>query len=583
MLTTHTCRLAVVSLIAAVLAAAMAAAPAFAAPTSRYAGVGGSAADASCTDPAQPCDLAHLVTTVAETGDDVTVEPGTYTLPSLTVTRGMNIHGQDGRPRPKLLIAGSFGDFPSTGSPVLRYLDLELGYGHLDFGPGTAEQLIVQGGSDTCTLGGAVMFRDNVCTSTNGGNAVLVQTSGDTAHLTLRNVTAIAPSINAAAVRVETLAGGGSLTVDLFNTIAQGGGGTGADLQATTLGSGTATINTNHSEYATAVPSGPGAAINVSVTDQHTAAVFEAGSYREAASSTATIGKGAVEPLNGTFDFEGDLRSINGATDIGADQYVAAPSITSVTGAGIATQATAGAMIDSNGSPTTYSVVYGATSAYGSSTSSDTLPAAAGGQTVAIPLSGLAAGATYHFAIVATNNGGSTTSADQSFTQAVPSAPVPSAPVPPGPVSPVVSASIAPQDTTLAFTHSTFATLRSRSTAIAAPRRRRPFGTRISYSDSQAATTTFTVLRRARGVKSGTRCVAPAQHATNAMLARRCTRYVTKGSFRHVDVAGANHLRFTGWLNRHALKPGHYRITAVPVNAAGQRGHARRHDFTIVR
>ena len=174
----------------------------------------------------------------------------------------------------------------------------------------------------------------------------------------------------------------------MLNTIAQGGPA-GADIVATTLGTGTATVNTNHSEYTKVVPSGPGAAINTSVTDQHTPPVFVPGSYREAATSVSTIGKGAVDPDNGPFDLDGDLRTTGGVTDIGADQYVTPPSVTALAGSSHDGHGTLTATVDTHGSPTNYLVHYGPTPAYGSASATLSLPASASPAAVSIPLTGL--------------------------------------------------------------------------------------------------------------------------------------------------------------------------------------------------
>jgi hypothetical protein len=39
---------------------------------------------------------------------------------------------------------------------------------------------------------------------------------------------------------------------------------------------------------------------------------------------------------------------------------------------------------------------------------------------------------------------------------------------------------------------------------------------------------------------------------------------------------------FSGRLRGHGLKPGRYRIVAIPVNGAGKRGGARQHEFVVV-
>ncbi len=104
-------------------------------------------------------------------------------------------------------------------------------------------------------------------------------------------------------------------------------------------------------------------------------------------------------------------------------------------------------------------------------------------------------------------------------------------------------------------------------------------GTTISYRDSQAATTGFTVLAGRRGARSGGgACVRPGTHAQG----RRCTRYVSIGSFTHGDVAGRNSFRFTGRLGGRKLRPAGYRLRALP-SANGVRGRAATIPFRIVR
>ncbi len=108
--------------------------------------------------------------------------------------------------------------------------------------------------------------------------------------------------------------------------------------------------------------------------------------------------------------------------------------------------------------------------------------------------------------------------------------------------------------------------------------RARRTGTTISYRDTQAATTTFTVLRPRRGIKRARKCVKPrrGQHG------RRCTRYVAVGKFTHRDRAGANSFHFTGRVRGHKLSPGSYRLRAVP-RFARRNGRTITASFRIVR
>ncbi|HUE27731.1 MAG TPA: hypothetical protein VMP89_13230, partial [Solirubrobacteraceae bacterium] len=75
-------------------------------------------------------------------------------------------------------------------------------------------------------------------------------------------------------------------------------------------------------------------------------------------------------------------------------------------------------------------------------------------------------------------------------------------------------------------------------------------------------------------------CVAPRR--TNRR-ARACTRLVQlRGSFTRAGRAGANHFHFTGRLLSHKLKPGAYRLVAVP-RASGKTGRALAVSFRIVK
>jgi uncharacterized repeat protein (TIGR01451 family) len=104
-------------------------------------------------------------------------------------------------------------------------------------------------------------------------------------------------------------------------------------------------------------------------------------------------------------------------------------------------------------------------------------------------------------------------------------------------------------------------------------------GARVSYVDSQAATTTFTVSKRVRGVKKGGKCVAPPKKKPKKKP-KRCTRLVKRGSFTRQDLGGPVSFRYTGRVKGRALSPGSYRLRAVAVNAGGK-SKAAGADFKI--
>jgi hypothetical protein len=81
-----------------------------------------------------------------------------------------------------------------------------------------------------------------------------------------------------------------------------------------------------------------------------------------------------------------------------------------------ATGATVSARINALGSPTTYHVEYGTTTAYGLSTPETSIGAPQGAVGVQVDLTGLQPGTPYHFRVVASNALGTTQGADAAFT-----------------------------------------------------------------------------------------------------------------------------------------------------------------------
>jgi hypothetical protein len=103
------------------------------------------------------------------------------------------------------------------------------------------------------------------------------------------------------------------------------------------------------------------------------------------------------------------------------------------------------------------------------------------------------------------------------------------------------------------------------------------YGATISYRDSQAAMTTFTVVSEAKGGRQGKTCKKPSKANKHG---KPCKLIVKHGSFVHVDTTGANSLRFSGRLKGKALTKGIYTLQAAPRNAAGS-GLTVSKSFTI--
>jgi uncharacterized repeat protein (TIGR01451 family) len=110
---------------------------------------------------------------------------------------------------------------------------------------------------------------------------------------------------------------------------------------------------------------------------------------------------------------------------------------------------------------------------------------------------------------------------------------------------------------------------RFKAPSPAAGAARRARGATVSYSDSMAGGTRFTVDHAVAGRMSGGKCGAASAHNRHS---RRCTRFLPMpGSFTHTDVAGHDSLRFTGRIGTRTLARGNYRLDATPT-AGGQTG-----------
>jgi hypothetical protein len=92
-----------------------------------------------------------------------------------------------------------------------------------------------------------------------------------------------------------------------------------------------------------------------------------------------------------------------------------------------ATSATLNGSVNPNGSATTWHFEYGLTTAYGQTTSNANAGSATSNLSVSAQVSGLQAGKTYHFRIVATSPGGTSTGADATFATPALGASAPSA------------------------------------------------------------------------------------------------------------------------------------------------------------
>jgi hypothetical protein len=145
----------------------------------------------------------------------------------------------------------------------------------------------------------------------------------------------------------------------------------------------------------------------------------------------------------------------------------------------------------------------------------------------------------------------------------------PSKPVVPPVLSPAVPKHVTGILTRLTLSPSAFFPAQSGATVsavTASKKAKKRYGTKISYRDSQVATTTFTVLRKSSGRKHGKSCKKPSPKNEHG---KRCTLLVKVGSFIHTDTVGANSLHFSGRVKGKKLPAGTYELKAVAHNAAG--------------
>ena len=158
---------------------------------------------------------------------------------------------------------------------------------------------------------------------------------------------------------------------------------------------------------------------------------------------------------------------------------------------------------------------------------------------VSTTFTGLTPSTTYHYRITATSSDGTTDGGDATFTTTAAHV---------GTTGPPIVGAIT-------LRPSAFAAARSGASVTRAART----GTTVSYTDSETARTTLTILRARAGVLKGRKCTKPPPHPRSRRL-RRCTRYVPVGSFIHADLAGTNRFHFTGRIGDHALVVGRYRL-----------------------
>lgn len=278
-----------------------------------------------CTE-TQPNECS-IQTALGTGADDVTLEPGTYTVAAfLFVKAGVDVHGRAGQPRPTVTGGDAFGVFDVKPGGTVRDLDIVGSATGISLEGGLLERAIVRvtgGGGIGCSLLGASTVRDTVCwTSAGNAKAVGLNGSGYIFTATLRNVTAVATGSPSFGIGIDD-GGSGSVNLNGTNVIASGRS---ADVRAAGTGAppSTVIITLDHSDYATEQEMGAGTVTNpgsgTNITGAPAFVNAPNGDFRPATGSP-TIDAGVDDPLNGPLDVLGAPRTQGLRTDIGAHEF----------------------------------------------------------------------------------------------------------------------------------------------------------------------------------------------------------------------------------------------------------------------
>ena len=408
-------------MLAVLLAATLApAAPALA--TQRYATPTGSGT--ACTQVA-PCAIDQAINN-ANASDEVLIagNQGTYgtaaaplSTPLFNGNSGLNIHGIAGQPRPQVFSNVSIVLTLNSGPGTLSDVDLE---GTTPSSEAlqtvlSVDHVVARGGSSVpgCVIfDGGESLADTLCVGGQGINENETG-AGSSGSMALHNVTAI----GLAGQGISLTNSNETTTLTATNVIARG---TSQDIAASNTSPGGITVTLDHSNYAT-VSAGARTTITPQGTgsNQTAAPAFvnaAGGDYHETLASP-TVDAGANDPASGSTDLDGLPRTIGPATDIGAYEAIEAPALSvSPPTAVTQTSATVNATINPNAAATTYSVNYGPTASYGTSTPAQPLAASTTASPVSVALAGLSPGTTYHYRVLATNSAGTSATTDQTFT-----------------------------------------------------------------------------------------------------------------------------------------------------------------------
>ena len=115
--------------------------------------------------------------------------------------------------------------------------------------------------------------------------------------------------------------------------------------------------------------------------------------------------------------------------------------------------------------------------------------------------------------------------------------------------------------------------------ASAAGKQAGPLGSKLELALSEPATVTIAISRALPGRKAGRACVAPTR---SNKAARKCTRYLGRGSLQRRLAQGGSSVPFSGRIGIKALAPGAYRATLTAKDGAGNVSRPASANFTIL-
>ena len=515
---------------------------------------------------ASPCRL-DTALTLAGIGDTIRMLPGEYyadpgnktpwdTLPN--IDGNTTLQGDDPADPPLI-----HGRVTLQGNPVigvaagstLRDVHVEatsnqsIYYAVLSSGTVDRARIVSQASpgvaSVPCAIGSG-SIRNSVCLGRGTGRTTALSSSNGAGNNLAQvvNVTAISTSTTGQGITVGA-SSNITNTINVTNSIARGPD---SDLRVATssvIPVGSAVMNIQYSNWRNVAITGMGTEFFLPESgNQNGATAAEPefvdapnGDFRPAAGSP-TIDAGLSSANLDQITLGSTVRLFGPAVDIGANEFVPPPTVSTNAAEGISEQgAVLRGSVDPEGSPTSARFEYGTTTSYGGAMDLPRLAFDAAATPVTAPLSGLVPGTVYHYRLVAeSNGGGEAASPDRTFTTTSGEGPTPPPPPPPAGL--------------------TLSKLKVKK------KWRLKRGTLLRFRVSREARVRLTFDRRQQ-----------------RRLRRRGVRDVEA-------TAGANRVRLRKGLRLRGgkrLAPGRYRLSAVAIAADGTRSARRRASFRVTR